>query len=197
VGKGTGLGLAITYNIVTSMAGQIECESEPGVGTTFRLVLPPARAAPRASGLRPLVTTQERGKILIVEDEPVVAHLLERVLSREHHVERATDGVDALARLRLDQDYDIVLCDMMMPRMNGMELFERIAGAYPKLASRFVFMTGGATRPDVQAFLDSVPNEKLYKPFSVPAVKSLVSRLVEAHGRSGRGTSERRRGLPS
>lgn len=192
VGKGTGLGLAISYNIVTSMAGQIECESELGVGTTFRIVLPAARGATRASGVRPLVTSQARGKILIVEDEPVVARLLERVLSSEHHVELASDGMDALTQLRLEQDYDVVLCDVMMPRMNGMELFERVAGAYPKLAGRFVFMTGGATRPDVHAFLDSVPNEKLYKPFSVPTVTSLVSRLVEAQGLSQPGVTKRR-----
>jgi hypothetical protein len=64
--------------------------------------------------------------------------------------------------------------------MNGMELFERVTREMPQLAERFVFMTGGATRADVEAFLASVSNEKLYKPFSLAHVKSLVSRFLEA-----------------
>ncbi|MES1187830.1 MAG: PAS domain S-box protein [Myxococcales bacterium] len=189
IGKGTGLGLAISYNIVTSLGGQIECESSPGMGTTFRIVLPPARAATHRSGLRPLVPTPRRGRILVVEDEPVVARLLQRVLSVEHDVDVAADGGDALEGLSQRQDYDAVLCDVMMPRMNGMELFERVLRKYPQLAERFVFMTGGATRPDVDAFLDSVANEKLFKPFSLPSVKAIVSRLLEASRASEVGTS--------
>jgi PAS domain S-box-containing protein len=189
IGKGTGLGLAISYNIVTSLGGQIECESSPAVGTTFRIVLPPARAAAHRSGLRPLVPTPHRGRILVVEDEPIVARLLQRVLSVEHDVDVATDGGDALEGLSRRQDYDVVLCDVMMPRMNGMELFAQISRKYPQLAERFVFMSGGATRPDVDAFLDSVANEKLFKPFSLPSVKAVVSRLLEANPAPEVGTS--------
>jgi PAS domain S-box-containing protein len=191
IGKGTGLGLAISYNIVTSLGGQIECESEPGIGTTFRVVLPTAQAASHTSGFRSVVPASPRARLLIVEDEPVVARLLERVLSRDHDVDLAADGVDALNLLSLNHDYDIVLCDVMMPRMNGMELFEQVTRENAELAARFVFMTGGATRPDVQGFLDSVPNEKLYKPFSVPAVKSLIGHLAQPRRASER---QKRRG---
>lgn len=194
VGMGTGLGLAISYNIVTSLGGQIECQSETGVGTTFRVVLPRAREAVHRSGLRQLAPPTLRGRILVVEDELTVARLLERVLSRDHVVDLAADGVGALERLSLRRDYDIVLCDVMMPRMNGMELFESVSRQYPELAERFVFMSGGATRPDVQAFLDSVTNEKLYKPFSVPSVKALVGRLLEANRAAERRTSTERSG---
>jgi len=191
------LGLAISYNIVTSLGGQIECESTPAVGTTFRIVLPPARAATHRSGLRPLVPTPRRGRILVVEDEPVVARLLQRVLSVEHDVDVAADGGDALEGLSRRHDYDVVLCDVMMPRMNGMELFQRILRKYPQLAERFVFMTGGATRPDVDAFLDSVANEKLFKPFSLPSVKAIVSRLLEANRASEVATVDGRAPLKS
>ncbi|HVY29290.1 MAG TPA: PAS domain S-box protein [Polyangiaceae bacterium] len=185
VGQGTGLGLAISYNIVASLGGLIECDSELGVGTTFRIVLQPAEPW-QESQLRQLAPgSSRRGKILVIDDEPIVAKLLERVLSREHQVDVAADGEQALALLASRPDYDVVLCDLMMPHMNGMELFQRIARDAPGLTDRFVFMTGGTTRADAQAFLDSVPNEKLYKPFSVPNVRSLVSRLLEARQASG------------
>jgi len=182
VGQGTGLGLAISYNIVTSLGGQLDCESEPGVGTTFRISLPPASETPTHSVLRQSAPKPPvRSKILLIEDEAVVARLLQRVLSREHDVDIAEDGARALELLTGDGDYAVILCDVMMPRLNGMELFERVLHVKPWLAPRFVFTTGGATRADVEAFLDSVPNEKLYKPFSLPDVRLLVSKMVQSY----------------
>jgi PAS domain S-box-containing protein len=179
VGQGSGLGLAIAHSIVASLGGELSCKSQLGVGSTFRVTLPqspqndaPSNAKPRQSGSVP-----RRGRILVVEDDPVVASLIERALKADHYVERAADGLEGLALLSSQPAYDIILCDLTMPHMTGIELYQRVARERPEVAENFVFMTGGATG-GAQEFLDSVPNEKLAKPFSIQALLSLAAALL-------------------
>lgn len=181
VGQGTGLGLFTAYNIVTALGGQIDCESEPGAGTSFRVALPAASRTVRpASGTRRLEPATKRSRILVVEDEPVVASLLQRVLKSDHDIDLAADGVEALALLAEGRNYDVVLCDLMMPKLNGQELYARVTRELPQLTPRFVFMTGGTTSEAAEAFLDAIPNEKLHKPFTVPELRGVVARALEA-----------------
>ena len=179
VGEGSGLGLAIAHSIVTSFGGELSCASELGVGSTFLVRLP----ASTQEDVRPAQRRRQsgsvprRGRILVVEDDPVVAALVERVLSADHHVERAADGLQGLARLASEPRYDVILCDLMMPNMSGIQLYQRVLSEQPELGERFVFMTGGATG-GAQAFLDGVPNRKLAKPFSMLTLRELVNDVL-------------------
>jgi PAS domain S-box-containing protein len=189
IGQGTGLGLSIAYNIVTSLGGQLECESEPGKGASFRVVLPtPSPTARPASGARRIEPAARRARILVAEDESIVASLLERALKSDYDVEIATDGAQALALLLSERDYDVVLCDLMMPNLTGQEVYARATRERPQLADRFVFMTGGTTSATAEAFLAQIPNEKLDKPFSVPGLRGVLERALPRASRSAAGS---------
>jgi PAS domain S-box-containing protein len=180
VGVGTGLGLAICHGIVTRMGGDITVESEPGRGTTVRVVLPAteARAVPEQKPVQAAPTAApQRGRVLIVDDEPAVGRALRRIL-REHDVELATSGRQALERLRADSSFHAVLCDVMMPDLGGKDLYEAVRSGGTGLEQRFVFVSGGAFTPGAREFLARVPNTTLEKPFDEAAVKRVVRELV-------------------
>jgi CheY-like chemotaxis protein len=182
VGVGTGLGLAIVHTIVTDLGGEIRVRSAPGQGTTFEVELP---AAPAPAGSRvapPPEPAQVRiGRILIVDDEPLVARAVARVLSPPHEVIAAGSGADALARIAGgDRGFDLVLCDLMMPGMSGMDLHERLRTVAPELARRVVFLTGGAAHPDARAFLERARRPFVEKPFDPPALRRVVSSILAA-----------------
>ena len=185
VGVGTGLGLAICHGIVTSLGGEISVESEPGRGTTMRVVLPAAEESARVEKPEPapVVVTTQRGRVLIVDDEPAVGRALRRIL-RDHDVELATSGRQALERLRADTRFHVVLCDVMMPDLGGKDLYEAVQQGGSGLERRFVFVSGGAFTPGARDFLARVPNPTLEKPFDEAAVKRVVRELVmnPAHG---------------
>jgi two-component system cell cycle sensor histidine kinase/response regulator CckA len=179
VGIGTGIGLSICHSIVTGMSGEIAVTSEPGRGTTFRLVLPPATArvgdsAEAQTSAKPPVVC---ASILVVDDEPAVGLVLRRVL-RDHEVTSLTSASDALALLETGKRFDLILSDLMMPEMSGMDFYDELARRQPALASRIVFISGGAFTPNANAFLDRVPNERLDKPFDLRRVRELVQRMV-------------------
>jgi CheY-like chemotaxis protein len=180
VGKGTGLGLSICHGIVTRMNGEITVESEVGKGSVFSVLLP---IAPDGSTgvARPVPSTAEagrRGRVLVVDDDVRVAESLRRVLRDEHDVTMVHDAETALTHLRQSADYDVVLCDLMMPRMTGMDLHDRLAGIGSRLVERFVFLTGGAFTGAARQFLERVPNPRLEKPFDTAALREIVRRLV-------------------
>jgi PAS domain S-box-containing protein len=179
VGVGTGLGLSICHGIITNLGGYIHVESKVGKGTTVRVLLPPARDG--ASVARPLAPTQaltvQRGRVLIVDDEPAVGRALRRIL-RDHDVELATSGRQALERLTADSSFHVVLCDVMMPDLTGKDLYETIQQGGSGLDKRFVFVSGGAFTPGARDFLARVPNPTLEKPFDEAAVKRVVRELV-------------------
>jgi CheY-like chemotaxis protein len=187
VGVGTGLGLPICRGIVQTHGGEITVDSKPGHGATFTLTFPASKLSPivpRKSDRTPLdvAAVRERGRVLVVDDESVVAHTLKVLLQGEHDLVVAQSGAEALELLGKDPgvaaSYDAILCDLMMPGMTGMELFEVLRREHPTLARRVVFMTGGVSMLRVSEFLESVPNAKFEKPFDIAELRRTLHQLV-------------------
>ena len=114
--------------------------------------------------------------MLVVDDEPALAAMIRRILAHECQVDIAVDGSEGLERLERPDAYDIVLCDLMMPAMTGMDLFAEVARRHPGLERRFIFMTGGAFTPRATEFLATVKNRRLEKPFDTAVLKAAVAR---------------------
>jgi PAS domain S-box-containing protein len=185
VGVGTGLGLPICRGIVQTHGGEIEVETKPGGGACFRVRLPASKQAEAERQETPVRSERthaaERGRILIVDDERVVAQALKMLLQGEHDlviVENALEALEHLRHPRGAQGFDAVLCDLMMPGMTGMELFDVIKREDPQLAARVVFMTGGVSMHGVADFLERVPNRTLEKPFDVAELRRTLQSLV-------------------
>ncbi|NOU28054.1 MAG: response regulator [Polyangiaceae bacterium] len=184
VGQGTGLGLSICKSISTSLDGELTMKTDEITGTTFRLALPVAPAAARLRGAPSSVPTSGRGRILVVDDELAVLAAIGRTLEKEHEVVTASDPREALARIERGELFDVVFCDLTMPHLSGQAVYERVRERSPSLAERFVFISGGASDPKVQAFLAAVPNERVDKPFNIQSLRGLTRRLVTEAQRS-------------
>lgn len=116
----------------------------------------------------------------MIDDEPFLGEALRRTLSNEALVVTVTDAGEALERLQRGERYDVVLCDLMMPVMDGIELHRRLNIALPEEARRVVFITGGAITARVEAFFRRVPNLLLEKPVDVDGVRALIERRVRS-----------------
>jgi two-component system cell cycle sensor histidine kinase/response regulator CckA len=181
IGQGSGLGLSIAHNIVNALGGEITVAATPGEGTAFTISLPATKAgdARRGPSAHPEPKASRRGSVLVVDDEPTIGSSVQRIL-HDHEVTQTLSATHALDLLMGDRRYDVVLCDLMMPMMTGMDLYERLARDRPRVAERMVFISGGVTETRTQKFLDEVPNERLEKPFSMQNLRSLVRRMIDA-----------------
>ncbi len=188
-GEGTGLGLPICRSIVGSFGGDIHVESQPGHGTRFEVRLPSVEPARREAVLQPRrrgsaattvrinrVSSGRALRVLVVEDEPMMLRTLKRWLGG-WDVTVAAGAQEALGCLERDERYDVVLCDVMMPGMDGVAFYEAVRERWPRLAPRIVFMTGGAFTDRARRFFERVDNERVDKPFDPPALRELI-RLV-------------------
>ncbi|HKY36189.1 MAG TPA: response regulator [Polyangiaceae bacterium] len=185
---GTGLGLSICRTIVTSFGGKISAESAPDRGSRFRVELPAcvddssdATASPASPQISPRpigVATAVRPKVLVIDDEPLIRSLVSKLLSSRFQVS-AVDGVRAaLAALNQSQEYDLILCDLMMPGESGMDFFGVLRRLYPQLISRVAFITGGAVTPDTSKFLETAARPVLNKPFTFESLLSFVENAI-------------------
>jgi signal transduction histidine kinase/ActR/RegA family two-component response regulator len=183
-GVGTGLGLSIVYGIVKQHGGEVTFENQSGGGTRFAVELPvleiPAGerepAAPEfASDSQPV----RCGRILVVEDEPSVAQLIVDVLREEgHQVEAVLESQEGLARLSRAQ-YDLVVCDLRMPRLDGPAFYEALIRAGSPAQNHILFVTGDTLAPRTMQFLERSKLPYLAKPFLVEELKLAVNRRLE------------------
>ncbi len=178
-GSGTGIGLSIAQRIVTEAGGCIAVESEVGRGAIFRVLLPAASAErPEARANVAAPTPTRRGSVLVIDDEAPVAAMIRRLLRAEHEVTSSSSAQEALKRIESGERFDVVLCDLMMPQMTGMDFHARLLAVAPEVAPRVVFLTGGAFTSKARAFLDSVPNERIEKPFERAHLRAVVNRHI-------------------
>jgi two-component system cell cycle sensor histidine kinase/response regulator CckA len=179
IGEGTGLGLAVCHKLITHMGGEIEVDSEVGRGTRFRVMLPVYRrgadhgmpstfdAPPRPPGL----------KVLIVDDDLRVARSIARSL-RPYASEVVTSGRDAFDQIK-QHHFDAIVCDLMMPGLNGIQLYRTLIDEDPTLEERFVFVTGGVFTHEAREFASSMGPRCLEKPLARDQIFAHVQRIVE------------------
>ena len=183
VGSGTGLGLAISHRIVTDMGGDLTVASEVGKGATFRVTLPicslpdPGPAVPAT----PAESTQLRGRILLVDDEPFILRIISLVLGKAHEVVATPSAREALARITAGERFDLILCDLMMPLMTGVQLHQELSRVAPDQAGRMIFLTGGAFTDEARRFLADSATEYVEKPFDSSNLRAIVQRHLRAH----------------
>lgn len=176
VGVGTGLGLSLCHRMVSDLGGEIGVESEVGKGTVFRVTIPVATSAPRASvPPKAVEAPARRGKVLVIDDEVAIGRALKRSLGGHHDVVALTNGNEALARIASGERFDVILSDLMMPDVTGMEIYEQLSLATPDQAKRMIFLTGGAFTERARAFLDRVSNPCIEKPFAISSVLATIA----------------------
>jgi PAS domain S-box-containing protein len=180
-GVGLGLGLFVCHGIIKGMGGTLTAESPPGAGATFVVTLPPAAPRPETAEVSgpPAAPRPRRARILAVDDEPQVLRSIQRALGA-HEVVVADCGRDALTRLATDQAFDLILCDLMMGDMTGMDLHAELGRRSAALAERIVFMTGGVFTDGARDFLAGVPNACIEKPFDLVALRAMVAARAQA-----------------
>jgi len=185
-GEGTGLGLSICLGIVKEHGGNITLDpggAGSGRGATFTVELPTGvRVSPLAHGAETEpapVERQERLRVLVVDDEPHILHYMQATLeSWGHEVVLAHDGSQALKRA-LMQPFDLIICDLRMPRLGGREMFHTLARMHPTVADRIIFATGDTVRGDTLQFLEELGRPFLQKPFKLDALRRVLAGVVK------------------
>ncbi len=188
---GSGLGLWLVQQMVERHQGTVLVNSEPGEGTRVAVRIPARLGVVKPAAVPGTVAlpggTDDRPRILVIDDERGIRSAFRRTLSRVGEVVLAIGGRQAQELLRQDTDFDAIVCDLMMPDLDGRDLYLWMAHRYPALAQRLVFCTGGSMAPKSTRFLDQVDNRVLQKPLDPATLREAVLEVAFASRSSRRG----------
>jgi signal transduction histidine kinase/ActR/RegA family two-component response regulator len=178
-GEGTGLGLSICHRLIHAMGGRIQVTSEEGHGSRFSvfLAIAPSKLDADAPLSEAAPGTHRRLRLLVVDDEVLVARAVRRVFDKEFRVDVALDGQVALEKLR-KADYDVVLCDVMMPGISGLDVYRQVRSENEALARRFVFATGGLFSQELSDSVKRLSNMIIEKPFDPAELRRVILAAV-------------------
>ncbi len=118
--------------------------------------------------------------VLVIDDEPIMGSILRRILRREYHVTVESDARAAVALIESGARFDVVVSDLMMFPLTGIDVYDRVSRISPATAKRFLFMTGGAYLPAVERFLADWPHSVLTKPFNADHAQRVVAATLRA-----------------
>ncbi len=174
--EGMGLGLSICRNQIRDLGGRIEVESTPGEGSTFRVVIP-KRLTMEESADMPIPQQIRRlgsSRIIVVDDEPRLLRAQKRQLEGHFKVETFEVPKEALEALQKGAKPVMILCDLQMPEMSGVEFFQHLQQQRPDWCDAVAFMTGGAFTKDVREFVESTDRPMLEKPFALEELLEII-----------------------
>lgn len=170
IGEGSGLGLFVCRNIARAFGGDVTVEDRAGGGARFRLSLPAVNrgTAHEAANEERTSQTDRRGRILLVDDEPLLERVLAETLRHAgHQVTSVPSGAKALEILLSPEPFDLVYCDLMMRGMTGMDLAGALEARAPNRLRHMVFMSGGAFTQEAREFLELHRLQSVDKPFDI------------------------------
>jgi CheY-like chemotaxis protein len=185
-GSGSGFGLATVYGIVAAVGGSVNLYSEPGIGTTISVFFPAAPDAARTEDPTP-AATREQGHgetILVVEDQPAVRALTVAMLRRNGYRVIDAPGASAAMRLASENDFALLLTDVVMPEVSGRALAEDIRIAYPSV--KVLYMSGYSEGVLEPAGPHDNGIQLLHKPFNEKDLLTAVATAISATGGEGR-----------
>jgi CheY-like chemotaxis protein len=183
-GEGTGLGLSLSRSIILEHNGTINVESELRHGATFVIELPITDNSPiETETVNPVIQSKplvkKNARILVIDDEPSIRELLEKSLSRAgHSVDVITDAASTMEIIDANTTYDVIISDVRMPGMNGLELYTNIVRKMPAMANRIIFITGDVMGADIKAFISSNNIPYLTKPFRLNSLEEMIDNIL-------------------
>jgi CheY-like chemotaxis protein len=182
-GRGTGLGLSVSFGIIRDHGGEILVESHAGSGTTFSVIFPVyAAQEPTAQKETPASPQIGGGKeILVVDDEEMIVELyLQLLQALGHSIDTASTGLEALRKIQ-ERDYDLVITDIKMPRMSGIQLYEKTMEIKPAMRRRFIFITGDMNSLTSRQFSTVTDNPCLLKPVNIEKIEATIREVLAAN----------------
>jgi signal transduction histidine kinase len=180
IDKGTGMGLSICHKLASSMNGTMTVQSEKGKGTTFTLSLDAKHEenlTPQKVSTSRLLKSERPGKILVIDDDKSIGTTMQKILT-PHQITICLSGEKGLEVLSRHEKFDVIICDVMMPGMTGIDFYNEVLKRYPDEANKLFFLTGGAFTPETQAFLANFSDRVIEKPFDSVVLQSIVNLLI-------------------
>ncbi|GAI14527.1 unnamed protein product, partial [marine sediment metagenome] len=182
IGQGTGLGLSVCHGIIREHNGRIYVESKLGKGATFVVEIPIVVEEKQLGLVKPAVEEPKevaKGRILVVDDELAVREFLTKLLvGKGHEVDSIDNASDALTKIK-NERYSVILLDVKMPGISGIDLYQRVQKIAKSLARRIIFMTGDVMGIDTRDFLSKTGAHYVSKPISVDELVKTINKVLD------------------
>jgi PAS domain S-box-containing protein len=181
VGQGTGLGLSVCHGIITEHNGKIWAESELGKGASFIIEIPLITEEMQINSIEAVIEEPvkvAKAKILVVDDEPVIRQFISQVLGEQGHTVETVDNAATALKMVKAKRYRLILLDIKMPGMSGVELYKQFQKIAPSITKRVVFITGDVMGKRTISFLNKTKALYMMKPFDARELRTVINSIL-------------------